>query len=1636
MAEQINTNNITQPGGMSTDTTVQQQPKGTSRYNLNVVNSTNRGERATLSNEEGNEVRYNLPFGFIPIGKAFMGNGRTALLLVNEFETVSEIGIGYDDGRYETHVNDELSVNKLNFKITNQVDIVYSLRRGCEDTIYFTDFNSEPRVYNFSKSYNFKDENGLWDGLKFSLIKYPSEIPFFSRFELLNSGGSIEAGSVMVAVQLLDADFNPTEWIIDSKPIFVYNDLTNKNFYDINGSINSAEEAFNYPATSKSLKITTNNLDDTFTFYRLAFIEANSGLGTINRVKFSRALSIQQNIFTYTGLNFESEGTTEEILFFNERIHKARHIEQVDNTLILADTQGSQIDFCKLQKYASKIKADCVIQKVLVNNINDPRSPKNPTYLHGDMTLGGGSYMPGEIYSFGIMYVLDNGEITPSFHIPGKNSLVGNTHVFDPSSNTYPMSINNSSSSNYYLEENNCGSSSFWGLDSENRPLANTRVRHHRFPFRSDIGIPLVAEVPNSGTNVNSLYRQTITGTGTLAVPCTQEMIDAGECSTLVNAPSFVTTIFFTVDNVPYVQTITINPAEWIDSPSEVRVVGSSNYFSSNNIVITSIEEDGVAIAVDSVSPKGLTYVRTIENLNHSTEEKLYESYILGIKFSNVNFPSEEELGAKVVGYFIVRNERIEEEKTILDSVVITPSLINKKYISHGLLAPELLEQGFDKISQDTYGLIHPEHKFNQKEYDTFTSLKIEGYYHVRDRKKSNIRYEDVLDGSSYDSETDKGNSGKDEDGWSWQCIVRDNIVEYSRASSSYYIDFSNVDKISYLDALGYEDTKSGSTTIYNISADNKIGMMIMKNTNNNLAIPDLLPYGVFVRNLEDNYSNFRTSPYFKESLSMQTASKTEIYSGDVTITSMKYTNMVFWENRIAKRAKKTSALKIILGVVIAVIGAVLSIFTAGTSLYLVGLGIAIASAGVLYTSSGIKQAAANKAYQEEYDKGLRETALDDFVNSYYRRADGPSDDEIQWITDSITDLFFESSINMYLRVKVKDELPSFLASPGKIETGNSTIQDTWEFFGNYYVPSDPKHAISELEKHSVAKMLAFNAERGDNRAYLGIPFGELYKINPDYLVWNKQKAYFNLPVEYDCCSECKEEFRQRIHYSVQSFDEELTDNFRVFLPNNYKDISGSTGPINNLFVLNNDLFVHTRDALYKMPRSYQERVTDQIVSFIGTGSMFEIPPIKMVDDDTGNSAGTQHKWGGVKTPSGYVFVSENQGKVFLLNGQQLKPISELGMNNWFLNNISSNFEKEYFKYSGLEYPFKDNVSNPFGLGFIAVYDAKNKRVLITKKDYTLDTTVLVEPQAKLYVVGREIYAFFEFDDTVQMMENQGWEYLGIEIYNRQPSLKFGRLVGNSYVTTNILSTLISTMFKEKKSWTMSFDLEYDRWISFHSYMPDMYISTPNKLFSFIGTSTSIWEHNIEGKYQTYYDTLHPSVIEYVSNKDMINSRIYDYVKLYFEAHSYDEESKEFYFNKNIFFTKVMAYNLEQNTGELDIIPKNDLRDSNWLGNQIKRNTYDSIKAFYKEGYWNMNEFRNFRVNYDKPMFIKPSLAYNYNGYIDKVLNTGIIDRNKSWSELEPLRDKHLVVRLIFDTFANVKMLMSFSIENETQSFR
>lgn len=150
------------------------------------------------------------------------------------------------------------------------------------------------------------------------------------------------------------------------------------------------------------------------------------------------------------------------------------------------------------------------------------------------------------------------------------------------------------------------------------------------------------------------------------------------------------------------------------------------------------------------------------------------------------------------------------------------------------------------------------------------------------------------------------------------------------------------------------------------------------------------------------------------------------------------------------------------------------------------------------------------------------------------------------------------------------------------------------------------------------------------------------------------------------------------------------------------------------------------------------------------------------------------------------------------------------------------------------------------------------------------------------------------------------------------------------------------------------------------------------------------------------------------------------------EAKTYDSASDYFVDEPHVTFNKAVFYNTRQCSGELRLIVKDsELFDEDYLEHQVT-NTGNNISIIDRtERDWFINDFRDIRVDYSKPIWRSDITSVQPEYYTDKVLNTSTLDENKDWTELESFRDKYLVVRLTFDNFADKKLITNFSVENE-----
>jgi len=1465
--------NITITGGLNTDVPLGSQPPGTTRFVMTGVDETKEGDLGTITSEESNGECYDLQAngdldpGYVPTGKLYIGDENSLIFLANPNGDSAMIIVD-KECNVTVSVTDQNQPEKFGFKITEQIDATFRLRRGCERTVYWVD--PKPRMFILDKEEEFKVDDqaspnfGDWDVSKFNLFKTYKKIPEITDIEVIDGSGILPPGSYNFSIRYLDADFNPTEFISSSETIMIYNSPLSSSYRNIEGATKETQTYYNFPDSNKAIKISIdpNTLDLTYPFYQIAITEANAGGGLITDTKFTQEISTRQPFFVYTGANYESSGSQAEVTMFNNIIEKAQSIEQIENRLVLGDVEGKQINYCNLQKYASKITADLVTKVVFVAQEDAGNSKDPAAHFHG---IG---YMPGEIYSFGIVYIFEDNSLSPVFHIPGKSPLSTTQQMFSTGPGVYPMAnrnlqdeLNNSCETSKYIDNNTCGQDSYWGKDYLGDSLTDKPVRHHRFPLRTEYNIPFVEKVGDAGINpLVKAINITATKVGadipllcpegdTTCTSSSEQAADFGDPGQSPGGPSsagygapFQIQLDYIEDTVPNVYSNVIDPfiyqgevgdptatadvefnfntgniyATVVTIPNTLPTEGLTEVFEDttlNNTVVLTLGVNPITLLpqyTGTSSVTGLDYTIDIGQSISGAEADLYQATVFGIKFSNISLPDLTDTNnQKVIGYYIVRNERKEFDKTVLDSAVLLPAIKEKNFTAQGLIFPEYDSLATEtlRVKKDVVGFISPEHKFNNTQYSIFSQIIQQGDFKKIEAIKSRVKINDTADGSGYVSGKHKRGES-DPDGFTTHIKTRDNITTF-RTKNNFNYTTSDVKQVFYLSALEdklIEDSSNNPYDCFNLSCDNKIGMISLEQDYTQFNCLRALPYVYLYRDSLEPYSNFRLDPYYKESknphyfpnIPVVPPQSCEIFNGDTYINSIRYVNSIYYDTRIKKRKGKTNAFGFILGAILVIVAVALVIFSFGAAtplaagLLVAGAGLAAGVATTLILS-GIKQDAWNKAYNILYKQGLRTTITDEYLlndidpnnnvpvihpftgNLWFNKGDrgnrkNPSDDEQQWLGECVN-LWFESSINMGLRNSFNDSTPAYLKAPGLIEQGTTYPEWNREYFGIMSVGSGGKDIdggareedvapTTALDFHMTEKLTYLDASRKSGRKTYGIALAEAYLLNPDYKRRNKQKSYNHLGLEYDCCTDCVETFPHRWHWSEQAFQEELTDNFRMFLPNNYKDLEAETGRITDIYRIGNNLYIHTEEGLWHCPQTFQERVTGDIISFIGTGEYFSIPPRKIVDDNN-SSAGNRHKWARTKTKYGVLFPSWKEKKWYLFNGEQLQPISDNGNANYFKVNMDFLVEQQYYNANQSPYPYSNNPSNPLGVGFLSTYDTNKERLIVTKKDNKI-TNLPTQPY-ELCSEGTQTIIFTNMAQTIADREADGWTYVGIE---------------------------------------------------------------------------------------------------------------------------------------------------------------------------------------------------------------------------------------------------------------------------------
>ena len=374
--------------------------------------------------------------------------------------------------------------------------------------------------------------------------------------------------------------------------------------------------------------------------------------------------------------------------------------------------------------------------------------------------------------------------------------------------------------------------------------------------------------------------------------------------------------------------------------------------------------------------------------------------------------------------------------------------------------------------------------------------------------------------------------------------------------------------------------------------------------------------------------------------------------------------------------------------------------------------------------------------------------------------------------------------------------------------SGTATLSDsTYSYDGKfymfaygipyYYVESsinvDLRQAFNNLEGDFYPHVSSGIPDNWLQQSVVPINFDNTYTYNVTYSKQNKENFFAHLPVDWDD-DQCYINYPFRAIYSEAQAD---NPSVRVNSWLNYKpvaffDFPQNFGNLTSLDGIQNKAILarfENKSLLYNTMLTMN--TSNPQAAYLGNPSLFRsAPPIDFAETDLGY-VGSQNKFL-LKIPNGQVTIDAKRGQVFLIGGigGQIQDLSAFGsgLNKFFTDHLAF----EILRY----FPNADTDNHFNACGLHGVYDSKYDRIIISKLDYI--------PQQ-------------QYVGVIQYDELTGEYYIN-------------KAYGDLYLRQVV--NLTDRKYFCNKSWTLSYSVNIQSWVSFHSYIPNWYIAENNFFYS------------------------------------------------------------------------------------------------------------------------------------------------------------------------------------------------------------
>ena len=1670
--------------GINQDTSPQLQLDGTYRFALNAVNISEEGNQGYTITEEGNYLCLDLgeysstgtsgPLPWRVIGHIYTSDDEIILFLATDRPDTN-----FNFNAAFFHVSRIISLNTktceqtvfltsacLDFRIAHPIQATYRIRNGCERNIYFTDDYNPPRQLNLDsldqyllpgQIYSALDPdnpvgsgNDIWDCNQMKIFP-EAQVPCLEYLETLDSGGiDVLAGVYQFSIQYLDEDLNPTNWFNVSNPVPVYSDNQDAGTdrrYDIQGNPTGT-------LTTKAIKFQISNLDPRYRYIRVAVLPSTSGTGLLDGVAF-----IDESIvipsggavveYLFRGLGFrEQEITIEEILVPKVSYSRAKTITQLDNRLILGNVKTEYIDHAEAQKEAIKI----------VTQYRTTSTPTNNSDMTGMHYFYRKTFMRDEVYAFAIVWVFNDGTESPAYHIPGRPAnfptlldQVNGTNQFnivDPHNPEEMGGLFGVSQAAYHNREKATASATpglGWDLCEYNNAgfnALNTLTMQYNAEHLTTPGSGLLPRWKIFNTAIrNSKW---ISPSGGQAFR-TQGWMSYFESETYIY-PDILdcdgNPIYALYDNtgnlLADLSGLPLRHHKMPDTTLEAHYYGFNDRFSPFTTDVTSpVYEPGLP----------------------GWQRNTHQTITLGADFTNIQIPLS--FVGRVQGFKIVKADR-DGEESVLDKGII---LYNRQAWTWS----NEWDQGFPNTSQQDNKCCSGQgdreccwfwfqsndmnkHRWCMAEFGNaiWSECDEEGH--------------NVPSGCSRigESTTDNGRHTScarcEFTWWSNGCIPW--TRSYTSGNINSYPTCNDLWNVSYHGALTkfrqdvpitpshikFEKVYAESTNLWRVR-DGRAGHCRDGDAQAYAGhSATVVEYHTHRWPAHNHRNSLIQSGQWNGGFDCPNPTTSLAANGNVSFACWEVGDQP-WQNTCWGGDWPGASLtnRDIMSFALVQPGERLEGFLDrpfdncnSQDTFLLRLnnawgGVPFPGPENSYPNYGID------TFTNDIDEG-GSTVSTDFrrVTAHYvsLKRENPaaygSLHEIEYVdAQACMSPVLDPTIGYGTEATCGDSFISKMSwrttyhGRGCCDKGISSWNlasqySFWTRHSPYYMIESP---INSYLRHGTGVGENYYPYHHEGNAPMGTDLyndyldqedlenlgsrggaydgvwksdeavpnisNDFYGYNLDYSKHNTEKRYFGLPLGFNFCTDCHSEFPTRIVYSEQSFKEERADHFRVFLTNNYSDIPGNRGDIWNLFVSNNVLYAHTEESLWNLFKNQNQLQTEETTIELGTGEFLSRPPRELIETSSGY-AGSTSQWSMQVTDYGTFWVDERGGRVFMLK-ENATEISQMGLRGWFREHLPIEIYTQYRTITGTKFPLIDNPYAPHGAGISSTWDGEYKRYIITKKDYVLT------------------------DDAINRMSSA------------PPTMEM--IDGIWYVDDGSGPFSILTIRSRpdlfiNKSWTMSYSPLIGGWCSWHSYIPDYYLTSKTHFLSGFNTSSTgeVWKHGLtlaKNNFVTYYDQAYPHILEMVFTKEPLLTDIYDSVNFVTEASLYDTSTDSWVDQELITFDTVIMYNDYQLNPELTLFPKrNDLVNAqvNTVANFPGR-----ILISRDERTWSFNNFRDLVSDETQSLFAEDWIniigTFNQFGYIDKVPNIAATSTALPWDQQQRFRDKYLIVRFIFSNF-------------------